>query len=102
MTAGTGAYRVTVAGGLRMATGPLALIAANVVTLAARGYRVWVRDGAGGDHVVEVLPDVDHLRLLYHPGPGAADHAPAWVDRLSALLAEISDTPTNQEGSTTA
>lgn len=101
MTARTGVYRVTVAGGLRMATGPLALIAANVAALAAGGYRVWVRDGAGDDHVVEVFPDVDHLRLIYHPGPGAAGDAPAWVDRLSALLAEISDTPTNQERSTT-
>ncbi len=101
MTRPASTYRASVAGGLRVAAGPLALVAAYVATLLTRGYRVWVRDGAGGDHVVEVFPDVDHLRLIYHPGPGAAGHAPAWVDRLSALLAEISDTPTNQERSTT-
>ena len=76
MTARSGAYRVTVAGGLRVATGPLALIAANVAALVARGYRVWVRDG--DDRVVEISGDSRLLNLIYHPGSGAAGDAPAW------------------------
>ena len=99
MTAGTGAYRVTVAGGLRMATRPLALIAANVAALLARGYRVWVRDA--DDAVVAIHADAEQFHLSFHPGPGANAPVPPWVDRLSDLLAEISDTPTNHGRSST-
>jgi hypothetical protein len=38
MTPSASSYRVTVAGGLPVASGPLPLV------VAARGYRVWVRD----------------------------------------------------------
>ncbi len=89
-------YRETVAGGLRVAAGPLALVAANVAALVTRGYRVWVRDPE--QRVVSVHADGDQLTLTYHPG---SETAPPWVDRLSALLAEISETTTNQERSTT-
>jgi hypothetical protein len=53
-------------------------VAANVAALVARSYRVWVRDP--DERVVAV--------------------ASPWVDRLSDLLAEISNT-TNQERSNT-
>ena len=99
MTRSASTYRVSVAGGLRVAAGPLALVAANVATLLARGYRVWVRDP---DHrVVALHVDDAQLHLTYHPGPGTAPEPPAWVDRLSALLAELSNTTTNQERSNT-
>ena len=99
MTRPASTYRVTVAGGLRVAAGPLALVAANVATLAARGYRVWVRDP--DDRVVAVDVDAGQLHLTYHPGPGPASEHPPWVDRLSALVAELSTTTTNQERSNT-
>ena len=100
MTRHASTYRVTVAGGLRVAAGPLALVAANVAALAARGYRVWVRDA--DDRVVAVRADGDGLHLSFHPGHGAATSAPPpWLGRLSDLLAEISNTPTNQERSST-
>lgn len=92
-------YRVSVAGGLRVAAGPLALIAPQVAALAARGYGVWVRDP--DNRVVAVAGGRHQLHLTYHPGPGADPTAPPWVGRLSDLLAEISNTPTNQERSNT-
>ena len=101
MTRPASTYRVSVAGGLRVATGPLALVAANVATLLARGYRVWVRDP--DDRVVALHLDHDQFHLTYHPGPATAPELPPWVDRLSALLAELSNsnTTTNQERSST-
>jgi arginase family enzyme len=99
MTRPASTYGVSVAGGLRVATGPLALVAANVATLLARGYRVWVRDP--DDRVVALHLDHDQLHLTYHPGPGTPPELPPWVDRLSALLAELSNTTTNQERSST-
>jgi len=99
MTRPASTYRVSVAGGLRVTAGPLALVAANVAALVARGYRVWVRDA--DDRVVAVHADGDGLHLIFHPGLGAPSAAPPWVGRLSDLLAEISNTPTNQERSST-
>ena len=99
MTRPASTYRVSVAGGLRVAAGPLALIAANVAALVARGYRVWVRDPDG--RVVAIRLDHDQLHLTYHPGLGAPPEPPPWVGRLSALLAELSNTTTNQERSST-
>jgi hypothetical protein len=99
MTRPASTYRVSVAGGLRVAAGPLALVAANIAALVARGYRVWVRDT--DDRVVAVHADGDALHLTFHPGHGAPSAAPPWVGRLSDLLAEISNTPTNQERSST-
>ena len=99
MTRHASTYRVSVAGGLRVAAGPLALVAANVATLLARGYRVWVRDPDG--RVVAIQLDHDQHHLTYHPGPDTASEHPPWVDRLSALLAELSNTTTNQERSST-
>lgn len=99
MTRPASTYRVSVAGGLRVAAGPLALVAANVAALVARGYRVWVRDA--DDRVVAVHADGDGLHLTFHPGHCAPSAAPPWVGRLSDLLAEISNTPTNQERSST-
>ena len=81
-----------------MAAGPLALVAANVATLTARGYRVWVRDADQGVVSVDRVHDV--LHLSFHPGPGASS-PPPWMNRFSDLLSEISNTPTNQERSTT-
>ena len=99
MTGPASTYRATVAGGLRVAAGPLALVAANVAALAARGYRVWVRDP--DERVVSVHADDGRFTLTYHPGPGATTDAPPWADRLSALMAELSNTTTNQERSNT-
>ncbi len=101
MTRTAATYRASVAGGLRVAAGPLALVAANVTTLVARGYSVWVRDPDEG--VVAIHADGDHLHLSFHPGPGASPTPPPWVGRLSDLLAEISNTTdnTNQERSNT-
>ena len=100
MTRPASTYRVSVAGGLRVAAGPLALVAANVAALVARGYRVWVRDP--DDRIVAVHADGDGLHVSFHPGDDAATSAPQpWVGRLSDLLAEISNTPTNQERSST-
>ncbi len=100
MTSATANYRASVAGGLRVAAGPLALVAANVAALLARGYRVWVRDP--DDRVVAIHTDADQLHLNFHPGPGTTPTPPPWVDRLSDLLAEISNTTnTNQERSNT-
>ncbi len=99
MTATASTYRVSVAGGLRVAAGPLALVAANVAGLTARGYRVWVRDP--DNRVAAIYVDADQLHLTFHPGPGADPTPPPWVGRLSDLVAEISNTPTNQERSTT-
>jgi hypothetical protein len=100
MTRPASTYRVSVAGGLRVAAGPLALVAANVAALAARGYRVWVRDP--DDRIVSVHADGDGLHVSFHPGHGEAPSAaPPWVGRLSDLLAEISNTTTNQERSST-
>ena len=84
MTGPVSTYRATVAGGLRVAAGPLALVAANVATLAARGYRVWVRDPDG--RVVSVRADDGRFTLTYHPGPapqptprpGRTDSRPSW------------------------
>lgn len=98
MTAHTSTYRANVAGGLRVAAGPLALVAANVAALTARGYRVWVRDADQG--LVAVHRDNDVLHLSFHPGP-AASSPPPWMNRFSGLLSEISNTPTNQERSNT-
>ncbi len=98
MTGHASTYRVHVAGGLRVAAGPLALVAANVAALTARGYRVWVRDAEQG--VVSVHRDNDVLHLSFHPGPGASS-PPPWMNRFSDLLSEISNTPTNQERSNT-
>ena len=39
------------------------------------------------------------LHISFHPGPGGT--APPWMNRFSDLLAEISETPTNQERSNT-
>lgn len=47
MSRAASSYRVTVAGGLAVASGPLALAAANIAVLVARGYRVWVREPTG-------------------------------------------------------
>ena len=99
MTGHGSTYRVHVAGGLRVATGPLALVAANVATLTARGYRVWVRDP--NQAVLAVHRDGEELHTDFHPGPGEALTAPPWVARLSELVSEISNTPTNQERSNT-
>ncbi len=99
MTRPASTYRVSVAGGLRVAAGPLALVAANVAALVARGYRVWVRDPDG--RVVAIQLDHDQHHLTYHPGPDTVSDHPPWVDRLSALLAELSNTTTNQERSNT-
>jgi hypothetical protein len=99
MTRPASTYRVTVAGGLRVATGPLALVAANAAALVARGYRVWVRDG--DDRLVAVHGDGDGMHVTFHPGPGATTTPPPWVGRLSDLLAEISETATHQERSNT-
>ncbi|MGI8776915.1 MAG: hypothetical protein ACR2LJ_05905 [Acidimicrobiales bacterium] len=99
MTGSTSTYRVSVAGGLRVAAGPLALVAANVAALATRGYRVWVRDP--DDRVAAIYVDADQIHLTFHPCPGADPMPPPWVGRLSDLVAEISNTPTNQERSTT-
>lgn len=82
MTRPTSAYRVSVAGGLRVAAGPLALVAANVAALAARGYRVWVRDP--DNRVVAVHEEGDGLHLTFHPGHGTPSAAPPWVGRLLA------------------
>ena len=98
MTGHVSTYRASVAGGLRVASGPLALVAANVVTFAARGYRVWVRDAEQG--VVSVHRDNDVLHLTFDPRPGAPS-PPPWMNRFSDLLSEISNTPTNQERSNT-
>jgi hypothetical protein len=100
MTRLASTYRVSVAGGLRVAAGPLALVAANVAALVARGYRVWVRDA--DDRIVAVHADGAGLHLTFHPAQSAATSAPPpWVGRLSDLLAEISNTPTNQQRSST-
>ncbi len=99
MTRPASTYRVSVAGSLRVAAGPLALVAANVAALLARGYRVWVRDPDG--RVVAIHLDHDQHHLTYHPGADTASEHPPWVDRLSALLAELSNTTTNQERSST-
>lgn len=98
MTAHASIYRASVAGGLRVAAGPLALVAANAAAFAARGYRVWVRDAEQG--VAAVHCDGGGLHLTFHPGPGASS-APPWMNRFSDLLAEISNTPTTQERSNT-
>ena len=98
MTTHASTYRANVAGGLRVAAGPLAMVTANVAALTARGYRVWVRDADQG--VVSVHRDKELLRLTFHPGPGAAT-PPPWMNRFSDLLAEISNTPTNHERSNT-
>ncbi len=98
MTASSSTYRVNVAGGLRVASGPLALVAANAAALVARGYQVWVRDPDQGVVAIHQQDGVLHIR--FHPGPGATAASP-WMDRLSDLLAEISETPTNQERSNT-
>jgi hypothetical protein len=60
---------------------------------------VWVRDPEG--RVVSVHADGGRLTLTFHPGPGVTTDAPPWADRLSALMAELSNTPTNQERSNT-
>jgi len=98
MTTGS-TYRVNVAGGLRVASGPLALVAANAAALVARGYQVWVRDPDQG--VVAMREQGGVLHISFHPGPGATS-PPPWMNRLSDLMAEISNTPTNQERSNTA
>ena len=97
MTGSSANFRVNVAGGLRVAAGPLALVAANASALLARGYQVWVRDHDQG--VVAVHRDSGVLHISFHPGPGAT--APPWMNRLSDLLAEISEMPTNHERSNT-
>ena len=99
MTGHASIYRASVAGGLRVAAGPRALVAANVAAFATRGYRVWVRDPDG--RVVAIQLDHDQHHLTYQPGPDTASEHPPWVDRLSALLAELSNTTTNQERSST-
>ncbi len=98
MTGSSSTYRVNVAGGLRVASGPLALVAANAAALVARGYQVWVRDPDQG--VVAMHHRSGVLHISFHPGPGAVT-TPPWMNRLSDLMAEISETPTNQERSNT-
>jgi len=97
MTGSSSTYRVNVAGGLRVASGPLALVAANAAALIARGYQVWVRDPDQG--VVAVHRAGGVLHITFHPSPGVT--APPWMNRLSDLMAEISETPTNQERTNT-
>jgi hypothetical protein len=97
MTGHVSTYRASVAGGLRVASGPLALVAANVASLTARGYRGWVRDP--DQAVLAVHRDGEELHTTFHPGPGAARTAPPWVARLSELVSEISNTPTSEERS---
>ena len=82
--------RVSVAGGLRVAAGPLALV--------TRGYGVWVRDPDGG--IVAVTGGAGGIDLTFHPGPGASPADPPWGARLSGLLSEISDIPTQERSST--
>ncbi len=98
MTGSSSTYQVNVAGGLRVASGPLALVAANAAALLARGYQVWVRDPDQG--VVAIQQQDGVLHISFHPGPGAVT-TPPWMNRLSDLMAEISNTPTNQERSNT-
>ncbi len=99
MTQSASSYRLSVAGGLRVVTGPLALVAANVAALVARGYRVWVRDPR--DSVLAIDTEDGQLHVIFHPSRDASAMAPPWVDRLSDLMAEISNEPTNPERSNT-
>ena len=64
----------------------------NVGALAARSYRVGVRDP--DDRVVAIHGDSGHLHLSFHSRPGASATPPPWVGRLSDLLAQIAPPPT--------
>jgi hypothetical protein len=85
-------FRLTVAGGIRVASNPsLGMLVPQVLELTGRGHKVWLRK-VGSSHSLMFVRDGEHVRTEYQAagfGDGLSTDPPPWVGEAQRFLQSV-------------